>query len=210
MLSTTASAYHGTIADVATDLGALVGSRICHDLISPLGAIGNGVELIALSGMDDTPEMALIAESVENANARIRFFRVAFGAAEAEQTIGAQEIAAIVEGLGRTGRHQIDWTAGGGPRIEVKLVFLVTLCIASAMPWGGTITVCRTGESWNVSGAADRLKIDRALWDALADPGVSLSVSSAEVEFPLARATAARLRRSLTVEAAATEIEVTF
>jgi histidine phosphotransferase ChpT len=210
MLSTTASAYHGTVGDPAPDIGALVGSRICHDLISPLGAIGNGVELIALSGMDDTPEMALIAESVENANARIRFFRVAFGAAEAEQTIGAQEIAAIVEGLGRTGRHQIDWSAGGGPRVEVKLAFLLVLCISSAMPWGGTITVRRFGEIWRVAGASERMKLDRVLWDALSEPGVPLSVSSAEVEFPLARATAARIGRTLAVEAANSEITVTF
>jgi histidine phosphotransferase ChpT len=210
MLSTTASAYTGTSPDLAPDLGALVGSRICHDLISPLGAIGNGVELIALSGMDDTPEMALIAESVENANARIRFFRVAFGAAEVEQTIGAQEVAAIVEGLGRTGRHQIDWAAGGGPRVEVKLVFLVVLCVSSAMPWGGTIHVRRTGDSWQVSGTADRLKIDQALWDALGQPGAPLAVSSAEVEFPLARATAARIGRTLSVETGGAEVAVSF
>jgi histidine phosphotransferase ChpT len=210
MLSNTASAYQGPLADTVPDLGALVGSRICHDLISPLGAIGNGVELIALSGMDETPEMALIAESVENANARIRFFRVAFGAAETDQTIGAQEIAAIVEGLGRTGRHQIDWSAGGGPRIEVKLAFLVVLCIASAMPWGGTITVSRTADGCRVAGEAERLKMDRALWDALAEPGAPLAVSSAEVEFPLARATAARLGRRLAVESGGAGIAVTF
>jgi len=52
------------------DLTALIGSRICHDLISPLGAIGNGVELLQLSGMGDSPEMALISESVTNANLR--------------------------------------------------------------------------------------------------------------------------------------------
>lgn len=210
MLSTTASAYHGTVGDAAPDLGALVGSRICHDLISPLGAIGNGVELIALSGMDDTPEMALIAESVENANARIRFFRVAFGAAEAEQTIGAQEIAAIVEGLGRTGRHQIDWGAGGGPRMEVKLAFLVVLCLSSAMPWGGSITVRRASDIWTLAGTAERMKVDRPLWDALGQPGSRLSVSSAEVEFPLARVTAARLGRSLAVETGDAGIAVTF
>jgi histidine phosphotransferase ChpT len=173
-------------------------------------AIGNGVELIALSGMDDTPEMALIAESVENANARIRFFRVAFGAAEVEQTIGAQEIAAIVEGLGRTGRHRIDWASGGGPRIEVKLVFLVILCISSAMPWGGTIHVRRTGDGWRVSGKAERVKIDRALWDALGQPDVPIAVSSAEVEFPLARVTAARIGRALAIETGAAEVAVSF
>jgi histidine phosphotransferase ChpT len=210
MLSIAASGYQGSVADPSPDLGALVGSRICHDLISPLGAIGNGVELIALSGIDDTPEMALIAESVENANARIRFFRVAFGAAEPEQTIGAQEIAAIIDGLGRTGRHQIDWSAGGGARIEVKLVFLVILCLANAMPWGGTIAVRRIGESWRVSGAAERLKIDPALWDALSEPARPLAVSSAEVEFPLVRVSAARLHREISVEIGANELTVIF
>jgi histidine phosphotransferase ChpT len=168
------------------------------------------VELIALSGMDDTPEMVLIAESVENANARIRFFRVAFGAAEVEQTIGAQEVATIVEGLGRTGRHRIDWAASGGPRVEIKLVFLVILCVASAMPWGGTIHVRRTGDSWQVSGTADRVKIDKALWDALGRPDAPIAVSSAEVEFPLARATAARIGRSLAIEMGAASVIVSF
>ena len=63
----------------AIELNDLIGSRICHDLISPLGAIGNGVELLTMSGMTEVPEMTLISESVENANARIRFFRIAFG-----------------------------------------------------------------------------------------------------------------------------------
>ena len=58
------------------DIAALVGSRICHDLISPIGAIGNGVELIGLTENTSSPELALISESVDNANARIRFFRV--------------------------------------------------------------------------------------------------------------------------------------
>ena len=55
------------------DLAALIGSRICHDLISPIGAIGNGVELMMMDGTAKTPELALIAESVANANARIRY-----------------------------------------------------------------------------------------------------------------------------------------
>ena len=61
------------------DLAALLGSRICHDLISPIGAIGNGVELMLMDGAGRAPEVALISESVDAANARIRFFRVAYG-----------------------------------------------------------------------------------------------------------------------------------
>ncbi len=67
------------------DLAALVGSRICHDLISPIGAIGNGVELVLLDAAVGGPEVTLIADSVSHANARIRFFRIAFGATGADQ-----------------------------------------------------------------------------------------------------------------------------
>ena len=78
------------------DLAALIGSRICHDLISPIGAIGNGVELLMMDGAAQTPELALIAESVANANARIRFFRLAFGANAAHQKIARSEILSIL------------------------------------------------------------------------------------------------------------------
>ncbi|MEO0403208.1 MAG: histidine phosphotransferase, partial [Pseudomonadota bacterium] len=63
------------------NLAALIGSRICHDLISPIGAINNGLELLGMSDQRDGPEIDLISESVENASARIRFFRIAYGAA---------------------------------------------------------------------------------------------------------------------------------
>lgn len=69
------------------DLSALIGSRICHDLISPLGAIANGVELMVLTGAEQTPKMLLFAESVEAANARIEFFRLAYGTGGADQLL---------------------------------------------------------------------------------------------------------------------------
>ena len=64
-----------------TTFATLIGSRICHDLISPIGAINNGIELIEMGSTASTPEMTLISESVVNASARIRYFRIAFGAA---------------------------------------------------------------------------------------------------------------------------------
>jgi histidine phosphotransferase ChpT len=210
MLSTTVSSAADPPHDQAADLGALVGSRICHDLISPLGAIGNGVELIALTGQEPSPEISLIADSVESANARIRFFRVAFGAAGDDQTIGAQEISAIVEGQSRTGRHRIDWDAGGAARMEVKLAFLVILCLESAMPWGGDIRVSRSGEGWRIAGVAERVKRDGSLWDALGDPAARLAVSSSEVEFPLARDAALRLGRTISVAVEERGLAVSF
>ena len=61
------------------NLAALIGSRICHDLISPIGAINNGLELLDMNGGVQGAEMELISGSVGNAGARIRFFRIAFG-----------------------------------------------------------------------------------------------------------------------------------
>ena len=63
------------------DLSALIGSRICHDLISPIGAIGNGVELLMMEGRAG-PEVALIAESVAAANAQIDTLQRDLAAAE--------------------------------------------------------------------------------------------------------------------------------
>ena len=68
------------------DLAGLVSARICHDLISPIGAAGNGLKLLSLAGQtaaQNSPEMALITASLAQAQARLQFFRLAFGAADA-------------------------------------------------------------------------------------------------------------------------------
>jgi histidine phosphotransferase ChpT len=70
------------------DLAALVSSRICHDLLSLIGAINNGLELLNMSGASPIgPEMQLICDSVKSASARIRFFRIAFGAASDDPVV---------------------------------------------------------------------------------------------------------------------------
>ena len=113
------------------DLVALLGSRICHDLISPIGAISNGVELLMMDGSTMGPEIALISESVANANARIRFFRVAYGISGADQRIGKAEVVSILSDLTRGGRLTIDWRGPADlPRREVKLAFLLI-----QLPW---------------------------------------------------------------------------
>ena len=73
-------------------LSNLIGPCICHDLISPIGAIRNGLELMEFSGSDHTgPEIALIEQSCAAAAARIEFFRIAYGAAVSGQDIGHRE-----------------------------------------------------------------------------------------------------------------------
>lgn len=193
------------------DLTALVGSRICHDLVSPLGAIGNGVELLGLSGIPESPEMALIAESVENANARLRFFRIAYGAAAADQRIGRAEIAGTLAAVARGGRISYFWDAAGDqPRDEVRAVFLLLQCLETALPLGGDVHVDRDGAFWKVTGESPRLKIDADLWDSLLNPRLRIAVTAAQVQFALLPEVLADLSRKLTLQLAPDRITVRF
>ncbi|WP_372613065.1 histidine phosphotransferase family protein [Aquicoccus sp.] len=142
-------------------LAALVGSRICHDLISPVGAIHNGLELIGMGGPIDTPELRLISDSVNNASARIKFFRVAFGVASSEQMIGTSEIGKVINDSYGGGRHQADWQGVGDvPRAEVQAIYLGLLCLETALPQGGMITVSGHAGRWTLAATGPRIALD--------------------------------------------------
>lgn len=195
----------------AVELNALIGSRICHDLISPLGAIGNGVELLTMSGMAAAPEMTLISESVENASARIRFFRIAFGAAAPEAMIGNAEVRRVLADLYRGNRIRVDWKiAEDTLRLEAKLAFLILQCFESAFPWGGKVAVTRTDRVWSVHGTADRMKADEALWRLLSDPRASAEVTASNVHFALVAPTAQAAGRTVRPRTNGSSISVAF
>lgn len=185
------------MADPLPDFAALIGSRICHDLISPLGAIGNGVELLEMSGAGGSPEVALISESVANANARIRFFRIAFGAAGGGGLVSAAEIRSILAGMTSGSRLMIDWqVAGDVPRPMVKLAFLALQCLETALPWGGGITVTSAGH-WQVDARAPRTNVDAALWANLSAAAPDPAIAPAQVQFAILPAEARAQGRSL-------------
>lgn len=185
----------------STDLLGLIGSRICHDIISPLGAIGNGVELLELSGTATGAEMALVSDSVDNATAKVRFFRLAFGAAEAGQMVPYQEILPILDALSSGGRHRFCWKLTEAcPRAEVRPALLAMLCLESALPLGGDIVIKKMGAEWLVSARHDRLTLNSALWRPLVDGQAPEDVSSATVHFALLPAMAAEAGRRITVE----------
>ncbi|WP_208352971.1 histidine phosphotransferase family protein [Pseudaestuariivita rosea] len=199
------------MSDRADRLTALLGSRICHDLISPLGAISNGVELLGLSGAQHSPEIALISESVENANARIRFFRVAFGAAAADQKVGEPEIVSILNMVSQGGRVTYDWTAQGEqPRQEVRIAFLLIQCMESAMAYGGAITITKDGDTWQMTGVADRLKIDDALWQSLDQGDQSDLPAAAHVHFAILPGVLQEAGRSVSYELTDRQITARF
>lgn len=192
------------------DLTALVGSRICHDLISPLGAIGNGVELLELSGMAQTPEMALIAESVAAAQARIKFFRVAYGTAESGSTLARAEITGTLGAVARGGRLSYFWEAEGEvPRREAKAIFLLLQCLESAMPLGGDIHIRRIATGWEVVAEGDKMQVDEALWTGMLGR-VRPQVTAAQVQFALLPQALASIGKVLALKLALGRIVARF
>ena len=190
------------------ELTALVGSRICHDLISPLGAIGNGLELLQMSGQAQGPEMALITESVEHAHARIRFFRIAYGHADEAQVIRGTEIRAVLRAMFHGGRVKVDWLPDDQPRAEAKLAFLILQCLETAMPYGGEIEVSDGHTGREIRARAKRLVLDHDLWATLSDPADVTSLRPAQVQFGLLAEQVQTSRRRLQIKLGEIEISV--
>jgi len=197
------------------NLASLIGSRICHDLISPIGAIGNGLELIEMGAIDGKvslggPEMDLIQQSVINANAKIRFFRVAYGIASPGQNISHTEIVSLLNGVTTGGRTNIDWKPiADFPRTEIKAVLLAFQCLESAMAFGGDVTIRNEANIWQVSVTSAKLKVDSSLWETLTTP-LENNLAPENVQFTLLKIALADTGRALKVDLSPQEISLWF
>jgi histidine phosphotransferase ChpT len=122
-----------------TQLAALLASRICHDLISPVGAINNGLELFEMMGGDHGgQEIDLIRMSADAATANLKFMRAAFGAADIGGVISVTEVKAAIAGyLGP--KFNLNWLAADTAltRTDAQLVCLAAMITAGAAPLGG-------------------------------------------------------------------------
>lgn len=185
--------------NLSVNLAALVGSRLCHDLISPIGAIQNGLELMTLTGGGkDSPELTLIQDSCESAAARIRFFRVAFGLAGDQQMMSRREIAATLAAITKGGRLKADWGEDGDhPRTEVQLCFLAYLCCESALPMGGDLHIGRDAAGWTIRARGPRLNVNDELWDHLNGAAELPNPPADKVHFALLPILAADQKRQL-------------
>lgn len=139
------------IALEGLDLAALVASRVCHDVISPVGAIVNGLELMEDGADAATTELALdlIRKSARTASARLQFCRIAFGAAgSAGSAIDTRDAHQVATNFLNDDRTTIDWHIAPAflPKNRVKLLLNLLLLAAGAIPRGGTIKVEAVGE----------------------------------------------------------------
>ena len=128
------------------EFAALMVSRVCHDLVGPLGAVVNGMEV--LEDERDAEMRAdairLVTSSAEQALARIQFMRIAFGAAgSAGAELDLAEIGRLITGLLAGGKTSLVWEPGPAywPKDWAKLIMNATLLAADCLPRGGIVTV---------------------------------------------------------------------
>lgn len=193
------------------DTAALIASRICHDLISPIGAINNGLELLGMSGHAlDGPEMSLIGDSVASASARIRFFRISFGGSSV-QDIGRSEVVSVIDDVMGSGRLSVGWgPSDSQPRNLVKLAFLSILCLETAMPFGGRIEVSCNHKQWKIHGKSEKFNEIDDLWSGITRKQTNPDISSAHIQFALLPMTAEKMNRNISFNQTKSDITILF
>ncbi|MFD2262644.1 histidine phosphotransferase family protein [Lacibacterium aquatile] len=156
----------------------LLVSHLCHELVSPIGAINNGVELLEELGPASGSEevVNLIGQSGRNGAAKLRCYRLAYGLAGANAGVPGREARAVAtELLSSEGRVQLQWPDGAvaeeyGPR-SIQLVLNLVLLAVEFLPRGGTITVSAESlgdaEAVTVSAQGAVVKIDPRIADIL-------------------------------------------
>jgi histidine phosphotransferase ChpT len=130
----------------ATDLAAMLCSRVCHDLINPVGAIGNGLEVLADPTQGAMAEGAqeLIANSAKQARAKLEFARLAFGASSTAGTdFDTRECERVAKLYFEIEKAELDWQVPLIllPKHKAKLLMNMLLISAMAVPRGGVVTV---------------------------------------------------------------------
>ena len=128
------------------EFSALMVSRVCHDLVGPLGAVVNGLEVLEDETDASMREDAikLVTSSANQALARIQFMRIAFGAAgSAGAELDLGEIGRLTSGLLQGGKVQLAWNAQRlyWAKDWAKLLMNATLLAADCLPRGGVVTV---------------------------------------------------------------------
>ena len=136
----------------ALDLAALLCSRVCHDIISPVGAIINGLEVLDEDNSEDMKEFAfgLIRRSADQASAKLQFARLAFGAAgSAGAEIDLGDAEKVARGYMQGEKAEFSWESPRVlmPKNLVKLILNLVLLAAAAIPRGGSIKVTVEGEA---------------------------------------------------------------
>lgn len=170
-------------------IAAMIASRICHDLISPLGAISNGAELLALTSPGPpSPELDLITDCVHSAVSRTRFMRMAFGYAPESQAIGEKTLSDLVRDWSGAGRIKVDWRVRGDcSRQTARRGLLTLLCLETFLGFGGSLSVRQVQGGWKFVGEAARLQVLPNLLAMLTERQADGEITPSRIQFGLLR-----------------------
>ena len=194
----------------------LLCSRICHDLISPVGAINNGVELIEELGDRVVDEaIGLIGASARKTSGHLQFFRMAYGFAGSQSIQSFREARELLEGFLDGGKIRLDWPdaalsetmpAPGWGKLLLNQVSLA----AEGLPRGGTLAIMAssTPHRLEVSARGDDARLSDELKAAL-DPEIAIDALSARTVHAYFTAVAAR-RLEASIEVVASQGEFTI
>jgi len=207
--------------DVQIDLrvAELLASRLCHDLVGPIGAVNNGMELIE----DEDPGMIgealkLVATSSKQAASNLQFFRLAYGMSGAQVGGDLSELRDLVSGYLGSGKVALDWSVRTGPTGAPdglgKLVLNMVALAGEGLPRGGTLKVAVDagvsggGVEASVTATGPGAKLREETEPALR-PGVAVGdLTPRNVQGYFTRILARRAGGDLTVDTAQPEILV--
>ena len=192
------------------DLAALLCSRVCHDVISPVGAIVNALEVLE----EDDPSMRdfaleLIKKSARNASARLQFARLAFGAAgSAGAMIDLGDAGNVANGFLNDEKLSLDWDAPRAllPKNQVKLVLNLLVIAAQAVPRGGKLVSRATVEgeqgSFEITATGSHARIPAHVEELLAGeaPGSAIDAHAVQPVYTGMVARAAGMTISVAIE----------
>lgn len=170
------------------DLAALLCSRVCHDVISPVGAIANGLELMDDPDTDEelrTTALDMVRSSAKTATAKLKFCRIAFGAAgSAGAQIDMSEAGEVARAFVGEEKVKLEWLAPreNRPKQEVKLILNMLLIALAGIPRGGVVTVTADGQILTVRAQGERAKINEAMAAALAGTADLLTLDARLVQ----------------------------
>ncbi len=175
------------------DFAALLCSRVCHDLISPVGAIVNGIEVLEDDNDESTKTFALelIKKSARAASARLQFCRLAFGAAgSAGAQIDLGDAEAVARGFFEDDKTKLAWNLPRVflPKNRVKLLLNLLILGGQTIPRGGTLTIAPVGDGetmgFQINAEGLNARIPQAIPALLAaDPAVSVDAHAIQPFF---------------------------
>jgi histidine phosphotransferase ChpT len=200
----------------AVDLASLLCSRLCHDLMSPVGALNNGIELLA---DEQDPEMRekcleLLSDSARASANKLKFFRLAFGAGGGfGEEIDTHEAQGALEGVfGAERRIELGWMVGEEklPKGAVKLLLNLALLAGDALVRGGRLDVGAERTASRVElvirGEGPRILLDPVLRDTLASGASNGTVEPRAAGAWLAHSLAAETGGSIQLSDPASEV----